>query len=318
MAKYFFITLFACCFLCNSSSFAQNQFDSQVKRLSDTLVKRLLKTGKKRVTVANFLDLQGNATELGKYIAEVFSVELSNSDLEVVDRSRLKDLLNELKLTEDKLTNPANALKLGEMAGVEFIITGTTTPLDNEIDISVKALDIQKGISIAGQRASIKRTDAINNLLRSTVGSGTGNTSANVNMARQVDTKDKAAMDDINETKISDLRRGECYDNSRKTYFGQLCFENQTGEDLIFAADAWGPPGITSKTGEGITLPNGTRNCSTKIIVNYPNNDGESEEIKFVFQTYGKPKILSATMRLVVEKCKLKSMVLTKKNLVLR
>jgi len=300
--------------LSSQKTYAQNTFDAQLKKMSDTLTQRLLRTGKKRVAVSNFTDLQGSVTELGKYIAEIFSVELSNTELEVVDRSRLKELLAELKLTEEKLTSPANALKLGEMAGIEYIITGTTTPLDNTIDITVKALDIQKGISIGGQKGSVSRTEAINNLMRNTVNGGNSQ-AANVNSARQIDTKDRSPIDDLFEAKIADLRKSNCYNRDRDAYFGQICFENQTGEDLIFAADAWGWPQAIHVGSEGVTLPKGTRNCSPLICVTYPDANAESVEIKFTFQVQNQTPLRSTTMRLLVEKCKVKSIVLTKNNL---
>ena len=121
MQKIFKIILGVFLLLLGTNALSQTDFDAQIKKMSDTLVNRLLRTNKKRIVVSNFIDLQGNATELGKYISEAFSSELSNSELVVIDRSRLKDLLDELHLTETKLTKPENALKLGEMAGVEFI-----------------------------------------------------------------------------------------------------------------------------------------------------------------------------------------------------
>ncbi|HEY8917715.1 MAG TPA: FlgO family outer membrane protein [Chitinophaga sp.] len=312
---YLLITLLFFSLLLNSV-YAQKDFDGQIKKMSDTLTQRLLRTGKKRLAVSNFTDLQGNVTELGKYIAEVFSIELSNSNLEVVDRSRLKDLLQELKMTEEKLTTPANALKLGEMAGVEYIITGTTTPLDNTIDITVKALDIQKGISIGGQKGAVPRTDAINNLMRNTV-NGVSN-AANVNMAKQINTNDRAPIDDLFEAKIADMRKSNCYNKDRDAYFGQICFENQTGDDLIFAADAWGWPQALSIRQDGVSLTNGSRNCSPLITVTYPDQAAEAVEIKFTFQTQNVTPMRSGTMRLMVERCKVKSIVLNKSNLVLK
>lgn len=311
---FFFLSFTLLIFLLNNKVYSQNSFDLQVKKMSDVLTQRLLKTGKKRIAVSGFTDLQGNVTELGKYIAEIFSIELSNTELEVVDRSRLKDLLNELKMTEEKLTTPANALKLGEMAGVEYIVTGTITPLDNTIDVTVKALDIQKGISVGGQKGSVPRTDAINNLMRNTV-NGNNSQAANVNMARQINTKDRSPIDDLFEVSIADMRKSNCYNKDRESYFGQICFENQTGLDLLFAADAWGWPQAISVRQEGVSLPNSSRNCSPLITVNYPDASAEVVEIKFTFQTEKTTPVRVGTMRLMVERCKVKSVVLTKKNL---
>lgn len=297
-----------------SKAYSQDNFDSQVKKMSDVLTQRLIKSGKKRVAVSGFTDLQGNVTELGKYIAEVFSIALSNTELEVVDRSKLNDLLRELKMTEEKLTSPTNALKLGEMAGIEFIVTGTIIPLDNTIDVMVKALDIQRGISVGGQKGFVPRTNAINNLMGSIV-TGNSSTAANVNLARPINTKDRTPIDDLFEASIADMRNSNCYNKDRDAYFGQICFENRTGVDLVFMADAWGWPQAISIARDEVPLANEGRNCSPVITVNYPDFSAQVVEIKFTFKTQNTEPSRSATMRLMVEKCKVKSIVLTKKNL---
>jgi TolB-like protein len=308
--------------LINTNGLAQVTFDTQIKKMSDTLVARLLRTGKKRVAVSNFVDLQGNTTELGKYIAESFSVELSNTDLSVVDRSRISDLMQELKLTDEKLTKPENALKLGEMAGVEYIITGTTVPLETTVDVTIKALDIQNGISIAGQRGSVPRTDAINNLMRSNV-SGGNTTAANVNAGTKIDTRNKSATDDVMEIGISDMRKNECEVRLPSTnnivtinFLGQACFENHTDQDLLLTVyDETGATGDWIK--DIILIPNGGKNCSPRISIGNSANGNTVKDITFKFTTTTTPS-QSGTLVLTMEKCKIKSVVLTKRNLFLK
>ena len=297
--------------LSGTKGFSQLEFDAQVKKMSDTLVNRLIKTGKKRITVSNFVDLQGNTTEMGKYIAEAFSIELSNKpELVVIDRSRLNSLLEELKLTEEKLTKPENALKLGEMAGVEFIITGTTVPLDNTVDITLKALDIQNGISIAGQRGTVPRTDAINNLLNSNLSGGSA-IAANVNAGRKIDTKNKSAADVIFEVGISDLRKSECevYDGIYTNFYGQACFENRSDYDLVLIID---------NNNNSLIIPKGGRNCPPRMKVNYNDKETTVRDYYFFFKTINTSPEKNGTFVLTLEKCKVKSVVLTKNNLYLK
>lgn len=305
--------------LINTNGLAQVTFDTQIKKMSDTLVARLLRTGKKRVAVSNFVDLQGNTTELGKYIAESFSVELSNTELNVVDRSRINDLMQELKLTDEKLTKPENALKLGEMAGVEYIITGTTVPLETTVDVTIKALDIQKGISIAGQRGSVPRTDAINNLMNSNISEG-NTTAANVNAGKKIDMKNKSAADVIFEVGITDMRKNECevpqagiYAQNVYNYFGQVCFENQTEYDLILSI-----PFDEMYPDMKVIIPKGGRNCWPKVLISKYVPEASVRDYTFTFTTTNTNLKKTGTFIMTIEKCKLKSIVLTKKNLLLQ
>lgn len=295
------------------SSLAQSQFDTKIQTMSDTLANRLNRTGKNRVMVASFVDLQGNITELGRYIAETFSTQLSNSSLEVVDRSRLNDLVKELKLSEDKVTVPENAVKLGKLSGVEYIITGTITVLDQTMDITIKALDIQRGISIAGQKFSMERTDAINNLMRNLV-RNEGGEAANVNTPMRLNTSNKSAGDDLNSVRATDMRREECItmNGRERRIFGQICFENQTGRDLFFYSDGSGTNGSLSNSKIG--LYQGARNCSPLVWVNRT-VENTSQELTFIFRTTDPDHPAVGSLKVIVEGCKVKSMVLTKKNL---
>ena len=305
--------------LLNINGFAQTTFDAQIKKMSDTLVARLLRTGKKRIAVSNFVDLQGNTTELGKYIAESFSVELSNTELNVVDRSRINDLMQELKLTDEKLTKPENALKLGEMAGVEYIITGTTVPLETTVDVTIKALDIQNGISIAGQRGSVPRTDAVNNLMNSNISEG-NTIAANVNAGKKIDMKNKTAADVIFEVGITDMRKSECevpragiYAQNVFDSYGQVCFENQTEYDLILSI-----PFDEMYPDMKVIIPKGGRNCWPKVLVNKYGAETSVRDYTFTFTTTNTNLRKTGTFLMTVEKCRLKSIVLTKKNLLLQ
>jgi len=73
--------------------------------------------GKKKVTVLDFTDLQGGASELGKYIAEQLTVNLvmGKREFSVLDRANLKSILAEHKLTSTGLVDPENAKKLIEL-----------------------------------------------------------------------------------------------------------------------------------------------------------------------------------------------------------
>lgn len=131
------------------------------------MAEKIAATGKKTIAVVDFTDLQGNVTELGRFLAEEFSVALAGTSngFEVVDRTHLKSILAEHKLSATGLIDPQTARKLGQIAGVDAIITGTITPFGDSIRISVKVLDTATAKVISASTGNIAKTKAIEELL---------------------------------------------------------------------------------------------------------------------------------------------------------
>lgn len=146
----------------------------ELRDLSAQLAQRITSSGKKRVAVADFTDLQGNVTELGRFLAEQLSVSLAQqaNGFTVIDRTYLKAILREHKLASTGLIDPATASKLGEIAGVQALITGTTVPLGDNVSLSVKVLDASTEAIIAATMTQIPRTEAINALLKTGISAG--------------------------------------------------------------------------------------------------------------------------------------------------
>jgi TolB-like protein len=144
----------------------------QLDVVSATLGTRLQQSGRKAVAVVDFTDLQGGATELGRYLAEELSVMLASSakGFTIIDRTHLKSILQEHKLGSTGVIDAQTARQLGKIAGVDTLITGTLTPFGDTIRLSAKALDSQTAGMLAATTADIPRTKAIEELLSRSVG----------------------------------------------------------------------------------------------------------------------------------------------------
>jgi TolB-like protein len=296
------------CVLLSVQLFAQTEFDKLVTDISQKLATKLDNSGNTRVAVASFVDLQGNVTELGKYIAEAFSVELVNTSLKVVDRSRLDDLIKELNFTKEKLTKPENALKLGKMAGIQYLITGTTTMLDKSIDVSIKAYDIEHGTISAAQRGMLPRTDAINELFRSQL-SGSAAPSLVTTMPERIGSPQIDATDDANQVKSTIMKKSICKD-WQGNYQGYVCFENQTQGDLVLYHI-----GPYTQTPNTLVAKNG-KACSPLLWTNGPYADEpKAAQYIFYFRTTDTENPLYTSFTIVVEGCITKSVVLSSRNL---
>lgn len=142
-------------------------YEKEITSLSASMAENIAKAGKKSVAVVDFTDLQGNVTELGRFLAEEFSVALAGAGkgFEVVDRTHLKSIIAEHKLSSTGIIDPQTARKLGEIAGVEVLITGTITPFGDSVRISVKILDTATAKIIGASSGDIAKTKAIEELL---------------------------------------------------------------------------------------------------------------------------------------------------------
>jgi TolB-like protein len=142
------------------------------KAISSSLAKSIAGSGRKTVAVIDFTDLQGNVTELGRFLAEELSVNLVGDakGYEVIERNQLKVILQEHRLSATGLIDPQTAKKLGQFAGVDVLVTGTITPFGDSVRVSAKVLDTQTAKMLGATTADIPKTKTIEELLSRGVG----------------------------------------------------------------------------------------------------------------------------------------------------
>ena len=141
-------------------------YEKEITRLSATMAEKISAANKTKVAVVDFTDLSGNVTQLGRFVAEEFSVALASAGkgFQVVDRVHLHSIIKEHKLSKTGLIDPKTARELGKIVGVEALITGTLTPFGDSIRIAVKILDTSTAVIIDANGGNIPKIDAIKKL----------------------------------------------------------------------------------------------------------------------------------------------------------
>ena len=129
------------------------------------------------VAVTDFTDLDGKPTKLGRFLAEEFSDALFSQakGFDVIDRTHLKVILQEHKLATTGLIDPATARQLGQVAGVETLVTGTITPFEEHVHLSLKVLDTETAKLIAASTYDVPKTKTITDLMSSEERGPSGN-----------------------------------------------------------------------------------------------------------------------------------------------
>ena len=142
-------------------------YEKEIEALSATMAEKIAAKGKKTVAVVDFTDLEGNVTQLDRFIAEEFSVALAGAGkgFRVIDRTNLKSIIKENKLSATGLIDSATARKLGKIAGVDALVTGTLTPFGDNVHLTVKVLDSDTADIIDSAKSDFAKTSAIDELL---------------------------------------------------------------------------------------------------------------------------------------------------------
>lgn len=159
-----------CCIVLAFQIKAQDM-DSELTKLSEDLAAKIQTNGCKKVTVLDFTDLQGNSSELGRYIAEQLAVNLvlQKRQFSVLDRANLKSILAEHKLTATGLVDPENAKKLGKFAGVDALVIGNITPIGSKITSTVKVITTETAEIVCAAKARFQADESTEKLLSQSV-----------------------------------------------------------------------------------------------------------------------------------------------------
>ncbi len=145
-------------------------YDDQLKQLASQLADSISKSGKKTVAVADFTDLEGNVTELGRFLAEETSADLASTaaaakDFQVIDRTQLRATLKRAGLAMNGVLDPQTVGRLGDAAGVQAVVTATLTPFADHIHLSARVLDESNSAILATSSEDIPRSKDLNDLL---------------------------------------------------------------------------------------------------------------------------------------------------------
>lgn len=140
----------------------------ELKNISKALASDISNSGKKLIAVVDFTDLEGNVTLLGRLIAEELSSFLSGMaksfGFEVIDRIHLRVILAEHKLSTTGIIDPTTSRRLGEIVGVDALVTGTLTSFSESVRIIAKILDVNTAKIIGSTSTDIPRTEAIKDI----------------------------------------------------------------------------------------------------------------------------------------------------------
>lgn len=181
------------------SASAASDLESGITELAQQISKNMVETGKKKIAVVEFSNLDGVITAFGQHLAEELITELfliSPGQFEVVERRQLMKVLSEQKLTMSGLLDAKAMESVGKILGIEAIVTGSITDLENNVKVNARMIGVKTARIFAVARTSIPKIGIVAKLMEKEVVSAQPmgqSTSLPTSQGRQVVSKKAAA-----------------------------------------------------------------------------------------------------------------------------
>jgi TolB-like protein len=152
-------------FLCFSGS-AQAQKPKNYTIVTDELVQKIVSVPTSsnspvRLAVVPFAATKSSvqaSTQFGEYITETIIGSLGNhaDKIKLFERTRLDAILKEHEFILTDLMKPVAALKIGQLAPIDALLSGTYTKLKSYIDVSARLIDVASGEILVSYNGRIK------------------------------------------------------------------------------------------------------------------------------------------------------------------
>jgi len=167
------VTLFVLNLCCGETQAVDSQlnFNSAINSAAVTLKqlyeKEFSGNGRKKLAVLNFVNENGDYSVLGKFSANTIQPEMFSPKIfNMLERSQIESILQELKLNESGMVKTNEAKKIGEMAGADLVLVGTLAIKANDngiksLIITSKIVDVESSEVMSIATTTCKTTEEI-------------------------------------------------------------------------------------------------------------------------------------------------------------
>lgn len=140
------------------TSRADRDSDNPVDSIVREIVASKEKIKTKSIAVIEFTDVNGDLTPEGRLLTERLTTQLATTkEFSVIERSRLKEVIKELKLSLSGVIDPQTVKQVGKILGADAVLTGTLTIIGNKIEINARLVDVETGEIITGVTVQSER-----------------------------------------------------------------------------------------------------------------------------------------------------------------
>jgi len=139
-----------------------------IEQLAIDISMQMKEKGLKKIAIDDFTDLNGYKSALGDFISEELVTNFYTQgagSFEVVERRELARVLKEQKLGGSGLLNKDTIAKVGEVLGIDAIVTGSIAYLGRSIKVNARMLGVNDAKVFAATSQKIPKDEMVEALL---------------------------------------------------------------------------------------------------------------------------------------------------------
>ena len=142
----------------------QSRLRQSMFHLSQQIATKMEK--RTRIAVLDFNSLDGTSSPLGQYVSESLITNLFDTGkFQLVERRMLATLLKEYKLQSTGVIDSTTMKKLGQVLGVDAIVTGTITDLAAHVSINARLVATDTALVFATASEEIEKDEDVRSLM---------------------------------------------------------------------------------------------------------------------------------------------------------
>ncbi|QYX56745.1 CsgG/HfaB family protein [Roseovarius sp. SCSIO 43702] len=153
---------------CLAPAQAAGTVDGSLEEVAAQIVTRTQADEPPTIGISTFTHGDGTCSELSNYVTEFIVDSLFNAGegkINIIERSQLSAIFREMELVFDGTIAPDAAKQLGEIEGVDAIVTGSLIQFGEQVKMQARLISTENGRLFATARSSFPSVGSVANMM---------------------------------------------------------------------------------------------------------------------------------------------------------
>lgn len=143
---------------------AASSVDESLDEIAGQIVERTRTDGTATIGISTFTHSDGTCSDLSNYVSEFVVDSLFNAGegkIDIIERSQLSAIFREMELVFDGTIAPDAAKRLGEIEGVDALVTGSLIQFGEQVKVQARMISTQDGRLFATARSEFPSVGSV-------------------------------------------------------------------------------------------------------------------------------------------------------------